>query len=49
MSALGWPVTASIGLKAFASPPANADAALAAADGLMYAAKAAGKNRVREG
>ena len=49
MSARGWPVTASIGVKRFLSPPANANTALAAADGLMYAAKAAGKNRVRAG
>ena len=43
----GYAVTASIGALRFASPPASAEAALAAADGLMYAAKAAGKDRVR--
>jgi diguanylate cyclase (GGDEF)-like protein len=49
MSARGWPVTASIGVKSFATPPIGAHAALAAADRLMYAAKAAGKNQVRAG
>ena len=43
----GYAVTASIGAMRFATPPASAEAALAAADGLMYAAKAAGKDRVR--
>lgn len=42
----GFAVTASIGAMRFASVPASAEAALAAADGLMYAAKAAGKDRV---
>lgn len=42
----GWGVTASVGAAAFLVPPADENAALAAADALMYAAKAAGKNRV---
>jgi GGDEF domain-containing protein len=41
MTANKWAVTASIGAASFANPPANADAALAAADKLMYVAKAA--------
>jgi diguanylate cyclase (GGDEF)-like protein len=41
MTANRWAITASIGAAAFANPPANADAALAAADKLMYVAKAA--------
>jgi diguanylate cyclase (GGDEF)-like protein len=40
-------VTASIGVATFAAAPANPDAALVRADGLMYAAKAEGKNQVR--
>lgn len=47
MGQAGFAVTASIGAMHFAAPPASAEAALAAADTLMYAAKAAGKDRVR--
>ena len=43
----GYAVTASIGAMRFAEAPASAEAALAAADTLMYAAKAAGRDRVR--
>jgi diguanylate cyclase (GGDEF)-like protein len=42
----GWSVTTSIGAVAFATPPDDVDAALAAADAMMYAAKSAGGNRV---
>jgi PleD family two-component response regulator len=49
MKALGCPVTASIGAASFRLAPLDADAALAQADALMYAAKAAGKNRIRQG
>ncbi|MDN3563806.1 sensor domain-containing diguanylate cyclase [Paeniroseomonas aquatica] len=47
MGQSGFAVTASIGAMGFAVPPASAEAALAAADTLMYAAKAAGKDRLR--
>lgn len=47
MDARGWPVTASIGVAWFPNPPDSADAALAAADALMYGAKIAGKDRIR--
>lgn len=43
----GFAVTASIGAMTFATMPASAEAALAAADALMYSAKAAGKDRVQ--
>ena len=42
----GWAVGASIGGVGFTQPPASADAALAAADRLMYAEKSARKSRV---
>jgi diguanylate cyclase (GGDEF)-like protein len=42
----GWPVDFSIGVAAFARAPSSADAALQAADRLMYRAKAQGKGRV---
>ncbi|HEV3470288.1 MAG TPA: GGDEF domain-containing protein [Pyrinomonadaceae bacterium] len=43
----GWPVTFSIGVVTFDSPPASVDEMLREADGLMYAAKRLGKNSVR--
>jgi diguanylate cyclase (GGDEF)-like protein len=46
MEQAGWPVTASIGAVHFKSPPADAATVLKLADGMMYAAKTAGKNRV---
>jgi diguanylate cyclase (GGDEF)-like protein len=42
-----WPITASIGAITCPRPPASADALLRAADGLMYEAKAGGKNAFR--
>lgn len=42
----GFLVTASVGAVIFTACPASADAALAEADALMYAAKRLGKNRV---
>jgi diguanylate cyclase (GGDEF)-like protein len=42
-------VTCSIGLASFLAPPATVELMLAAADRLMYAAKAAGGNAVRQG
>ena len=42
----GWPVTASVGVVSFCTPPDDVAEALAAADELMYAAKLAGKNRI---
>ena len=47
MAAEGWPVTASIGSVGFETMPDSAEAALAAADAMMYAAKAGGKDQVR--
>jgi diguanylate cyclase (GGDEF)-like protein len=41
-----WPVTFSIGVTTFYAPMPGADAAIAAADMVMYRAKAAGKNQV---
>lgn len=49
MGRQGWGVTASVGVAHFASTPRDADAAIAAADRLMYAAKTAGKDRVASG
>lgn len=49
MAAAGFPITASIGCKTFATPPASASDALQQADETMYAAKAGGKNRVATG
>lgn len=46
MTRHGWPVTASVGAVSFRSAPADVEEALSAADGLMYKAKSAGKNRV---
>lgn len=46
MDAAGWPISASVGVVTFAVPPDNAAAAIAAADGLMYAAKVSGKDQV---
>ena len=42
-----WPVTFSIGVAAFTSPPASVDVLIQCADQLMYAAKQSGKNAVR--
>jgi diguanylate cyclase (GGDEF)-like protein len=47
MCAHGWPVTFSIGALTFAVAPASADAAIKAADELMYLVKANGKNGIR--
>jgi diguanylate cyclase (GGDEF)-like protein len=47
MRAHGWPVTFSIGAVTFAVAPASADAAIKAADELMYLVKANGKNGTR--
>jgi diguanylate cyclase (GGDEF)-like protein len=42
------PLTCSLGLVTFRFPPASVDALLEAGDRLMYEAKAAGKNRLRQ-
>lgn len=47
MDAHGWPVTASVGVVTFLATPDDVSEALAAADELMYGAKASGKDRVR--
>ncbi len=47
MAREGWAVTASIGSVGFGTMPDSAEAALAAADAMMYAAKTGGKNQVR--
>ncbi|MGG5807887.1 sensor domain-containing diguanylate cyclase [Falsiroseomonas sp. CW058] len=49
MDAHGWPVSASIGAVLFRSPPDDEEEAIAAADELMYGAKAAGRDRVAHG
>ncbi len=41
-----WPMTMSVGLVTFLTPPSTADEALAAADQAMYCAKTNGKDRV---
>jgi diguanylate cyclase (GGDEF)-like protein len=46
MGTTGFAVTASIGCKAFRTPPDNPSQALQLADKVMYDAKAGGKNRV---
>ncbi len=46
MQALGWPVTASVGVVRFGAPPRDVSCAMAKADQLMYAAKLSGRNRV---
>lgn len=46
MGELGWSVTATIGGVAFHSPPEDEGSALVAADGMMYAAKREGRDRV---
>ena len=43
----GWPVTFSIGVATFISPPGNIDEMIDAADAQMYFAKQNGKNRTR--
>jgi diguanylate cyclase (GGDEF)-like protein len=47
VSAEGWPVTFSVGVVTWDSPPESVDEMLRAADRLMYAAKRHGKNAVR--
>lgn len=42
----GWPVTFSIGVVTFVTPPDSVDSMIQAADGYMYAVKHGGKNRV---
>ena len=42
----GWPVTFSIGVATFDKPPSGIDVILKEADGLMYAAKQTGKNKI---
>ena len=44
----GMPVTCSIGLASFRKAPASVELMLAAADELMYAAKASGRNALRQ-
>jgi len=46
LAALGHGVTASVGAVLFPAPPADAEAALAAADAQLYAAKRGGRNQV---
>ena len=46
MGGLGWPITASVGAVRFQAAPRDVGHALMLADGNMYAAKLAGKNRV---
>jgi diguanylate cyclase (GGDEF)-like protein len=46
LGAHGWPVTFSIGIAAYETPPRDIDVLIKAADEAMYRAKAAGKNRI---
>lgn len=43
-----WPVTFSIGIATWTTPPQSVDDVLREADVLMYAAKSSGKNRIRQ-
>jgi PleD family two-component response regulator len=43
----GWPVTLSIGVVTFTSPPSTVDETLRISDQLMYSAKNNGKNSIR--
>jgi len=43
----GWPVTFSIGVATFTSPPSTVDETLRISDQLMYAAKNNGKNGIQ--
>jgi len=43
----GWPVTLSIGVVTFMSPPSTVDETLRISDQLMYDAKNNGKNNIR--
>ena len=45
----GWPVTLSIGVVTFKSPPSTVDETLRISDQLMYDAKSNGKNRIQYG
>jgi diguanylate cyclase (GGDEF)-like protein len=47
MQAHGYPVTVSIGVAAFATPPATIDELLKTADVLLYLAKTNGKNTIQ--
>jgi diguanylate cyclase (GGDEF)-like protein len=42
----GWPVTFSIGVVTFLTPPENVDSMIRKADGFMYEVKHAGKNNI---
>jgi diguanylate cyclase (GGDEF)-like protein len=46
MTRRGWPVTFSIGVVTFLSPPAEPDEVIRITDSLMYEVKASGKNHV---
>ena len=43
----GWPVTFSIGVVTFISPPSTVDEILKRSDNLMYSAKNNGKNTIK--
>jgi diguanylate cyclase (GGDEF)-like protein len=43
----GWPVTFSIGVLTFTTPPYTVDAMVTEADALMYAVKRSGKNAMK--
>ena len=44
-----WPITLSVGVATFTSPPKDSDAIIKLADDLMYSAKKSGKNRIQAG
>lgn len=47
MRAKGWPVTFSIGVVTFVTPPESVDSMIRIADGFMYDVKHGGKNRIQ--
>jgi diguanylate cyclase (GGDEF)-like protein len=47
MGGKGWPVTFSIGVVTFRTPPDSVDGMIRAADAFMYSVKHSGKNRIQ--
>jgi PleD family two-component response regulator len=47
MGRKGWPVTFSIGVVTFRTPPDSVDGMIRVADAFMYSVKHSGKNRIQ--
>jgi diguanylate cyclase (GGDEF)-like protein len=47
MDGKGWPVTFSIGVVTFRTPPDSVDGMIKVADAFMYSVKHSGKNRIK--